>query len=120
MKFNFPLMGQQKKRDQVLSIDLGGRTTKAVLLQRSGNGFRLARYSIKDAPVYEQGFSAPMLAEHLRDVAQSLEPKTRQMTLSISANDCILRGIELPLLPVNQMRQMLRLNSKGYLQHDLS
>ncbi len=119
MNFNFPLVGQ-KKRDQVLSIDLGGRTTKAVLLQRSGNGFRLARYAIKEAPVYEHGFSATMLAEHLREVAQSLEPKTRQMTLSISAHDSILRGIELPLLPVSQMRQMLQLNSKAYLQHDLS
>jgi type IV pilus assembly protein PilM len=61
-----------------------------------------------------------MLSEHLRDVAQSLQPKTRQVTLSVSAADSILRGIELPLLPVNQMRQMLRLNSKAYLQHDLS
>jgi len=120
MKFNFPSIGHQKKKDQVLSIDLGGRSTKAVLLQRAGNNFKLARYSIKDAPVYEKGFSSAMLAEHLRDVAQSLEPKTRQITLSIGANDSILRGIELPLLPVNQMRQMLRLNSKAYLQHDLS
>lgn len=120
MKFNFPLLGQQKKRDQILSIDLGGRTTKAVLLQRNNNSVKLARFAIKEAPVYEKGFSAPLLAEHLRDVAQSLEPKTRQITLSVSATDSILRGIELPLLPVNQMRQMLRLNSKAYLQHDLS
>lgn len=120
MKFNFPLLGHQKKRDQILSIDLGGRTTKAILLQRNGNGLKLARYAIKEAPVYEKGFSAPLLAEHLREVAQSLQPKTRQITLSVSASDSILRGIELPLLPVNQMRQMLRLNSKAYLQHDLS
>jgi type IV pilus assembly protein PilM len=120
MKFNFPMLGQQKKREQVLSIDLGGRTTKAVLLQRAGNSLKLARYSIKEAPIYDRGFSAALLAEHLREVAQSLEPKTRQITLSISANESILRGIELPLLPVNQMRQMLRLNSKAYLQHDLS
>lgn len=120
MKFNFPLLGHQKKRDQILSIDLGGRTTKAILLQRNGNGLKLARYAIKEAPVYEKGFSAPMLAEHLREVAHSLQPKTRQITLSVSASDSILRGIELPLLPVNQMRQMLRLNSKAYLQHDLS
>lgn len=120
MKFNFPLLSHQKKRDQILSIDLGGRTTKAILLQRSGEHFKLARYAIKEAPVYDKGFSAPLLAEHLREVAHSLQPKTRQITLSISANESILRGIELPLLPVNQMRQMLRLNSKAYLQHDLS
>jgi type IV pilus assembly protein PilM len=121
MKFNLPFaIGQQKRRDQILSIDLGNRTTKAVLLNRNGNGFKLSRYAIKDAPVYEKGFSSALLAEHLRDVAHSLEPKTRQMVLSVGAMDSILRGIELPLLPVNQMRQMLRLNSKAYLQHDLS
>jgi type IV pilus assembly protein PilM len=120
MKFNLPFpIGQTKKRDQVLSIDLGSRHTKAVLLQRAGNGFKLSRYSIKEAPVYEKGFNPALLAEHLRDVAQSLQPKTRQMLLSISSSESILRGIELPLLPVNQMRQMLRLNSKTYLQHDL-
>jgi type IV pilus assembly protein PilM len=118
MKFNLPI--GQKKRDEILSVDLGSRTTKAVLLQRSGHGFKLARFTIKDAPVYERGFSGAMLSEHLRDVAQSLQPKTRQVLLSVSAADSILRGIELPLLPVNQMRQMLRLNSKAYLQHDLS
>src|SRR4051812_8402674 len=119
MKFNFPL-GNSKRRDEILSVDLGSRTTKAVLLQRHGHGFKLARFTIKEAPVYERGFAAGMLAEHLRDVAQSLQPKTRQVLLSVSAADSILRGIELPLLPVNQMRQMLRLNSKAYLQHDLS
>ena len=120
MKFNMPLLGQTRKRDEVLSVDLGSRTTKAVLLKRTGDHFKLARFAIKDAPVYDKGFSGAMLAEHLRDVAQSLQPKTRQVTLSVSAADSILRGIELPLLPVNQMRQMLRLNSKAYLQHDLS
>jgi type IV pilus assembly protein PilM len=121
MKFNLPFVsGHGKRRDQVLSIDLGSRTTKAVLMQRSGDTFKLSRYAIKEAPVYERGFSAALLAEHLRDVAHSLEPKTRQLMLSVSASDSILRGIELPLLPVNQMRQMLRLNSKAYLQHDLS
>jgi len=119
MKFTFPI-GQSKKRDEILSVDLGGRTTKAVLLQRNGKGFKLARYTVKEAPVYEKTFSPAMLSEHLRDVAQSLQPKTRQVLLSVSAADSILRGIELPLLPVNQMRQMLRLNSKAYLQHDLS
>jgi len=39
------LNGTAKKRDQVLSIDLGGRTTKAVHLQRKSDGFVLSRYA---------------------------------------------------------------------------
>src|SRR3954451_9047533 len=46
------LNGQTKRRDQVLAVDLGGRTTKAVHLTRRGEIFSLANYALLDAPVY--------------------------------------------------------------------
>ncbi len=39
------LNGVGTKRDQLLSIDLGGRTTKAVHLERDGDGFKMTRYA---------------------------------------------------------------------------
>jgi len=38
----------------MLSIDLGGRTTKAVHLQRKGDDFVLSRFVLLDAPIYEK------------------------------------------------------------------
>ena len=41
------------------------------------------------------------------------------MTVAIGAGDTVLRSTELPLMPLNEMRQMLKINAKNYLQQDL-
>lgn len=113
------LNGASKKREQVLSIDLGGRTTKAVQLQRKGDKFVLSRYALLDAPIYERSLSAELLGEHLKSVCQTLDSRTRVVSLAVGVNDSIVRHAELPLMPVGDMRQVLRNNTKTYLQQDL-
>ena len=113
------LSSTAKKRDQIIAIDLGDRTTKAVLMQRKGERYALARYVIRDSPPAEKDTAPAVLAEHLRAVVQALDAKTKQVTLAIGSRDSILRNIELPYLPVNEMRQMLKFNTKSYLQQDL-
>jgi type IV pilus assembly protein PilM len=94
-----PFLNQNKKRNQILAIDLGSRATKAVLLDRRQESFTLT--------------------EHLRSVVELMSPKTRQVTIAVGAEDSILRSTEMPLLPLNDMRQMLKFNAKNYLQQDL-
>lgn len=113
------LNGTAKKRDQVLSIDLGGRTTKAVHLQRKSDGFVLSRYALLDAPIYERNLSPDLLGEHLKAVCEALEAKTRAVSLAVGVNDSIVRHADLPQMPVGDMRQVLKNNSKNYLQQDL-
>jgi type IV pilus assembly protein PilM len=111
---------QAKKRDQIVAIDLGGRTTKAVHVQRKGGGFHFVNYSVVDAPAYEKGFSTEVLAEHLRSVTRTLGGnKVRSVTVAIGVTEALFRQIELPLMPLSDMRQMLKLNAKSYLQQDL-
>ena len=113
------LNGASRNRDQLLSIDLGGRTTKAVHLHRKGERFVLSQYALLDAPIYEKNLSADLLAEHLKAVYQALDPKPRTVSLSVGVNDAIVRHAELPQMPVNDMRQVLKNNTKNYLQQDL-
>jgi len=114
------LNGKPKGRDHVISIDLGARTTKAVYLQRRGESLGFARYALLDAPIYEKTLSVDMLAEHLKAVVQALETKSRHVSLGIGVNDSLVRHTELPLMPVDDMRQILKNNTKTYLQQDLS
>jgi type IV pilus assembly protein PilM len=114
-----PFLKNSRNRDQVLAVDLGTRTTKAVLLERKDNAFSLARFTVQDAPIYDKAMPHGLLAEHLRSILEAMQPKTRQVTLSIGAADSILRSTELPLMPVSEMRQMLKFNSKTHLQQDL-
>jgi type IV pilus assembly protein PilM len=110
---------RSKKRDQIVAIDLGSRTTKAVYLQRKGDHFALTRYTIQDAPVYTKNITPDMLSEHLRAVMQALDARMKSVILSLGVSDSILRNAELPQMPVPEMRLMLKYNTKNYLQQDL-
>ncbi len=114
----FPFLNGGRS-DQILAIDLGTRTTKAVLLDRVDKGLSLARFVVQDAPIYDKALPQGLLTEHLRNVVEALQPRTKYATIAIGINDSILRSTELPLLPLPEMRQMLKFNSKNYLQQDL-
>mgnify|MGYP001553476654 CR=1 FL=1 len=43
-----------KKRGQMMAVDLGSRTTKAVLMERRGEDLFLSRYALLDAPIFER------------------------------------------------------------------
>lgn len=114
------ISGSKRKRDQILAVDLGSRTTKAVHLQRRGDTFVLSRFALMDAPIFDKTMSADMLTEHLRSVTQSLEAKTKLVSLTTGVNDAVVRHVELPRIPLDDMRMILKHNSRNYLQQDLS
>ena len=108
-----------RKRDHVLAVDLGARTTKAVHLQRRGDKFTLINFALLDTPVHEKALSADTLADLLKEVGRQIGTRAKQVTLAIGVGDAVFKQIELPLMPVSDMRQMLKFNSKNYLQQDL-
>src|SRR5436190_9192229 len=110
----------KKRRDQVLAVDLGNRTTKAVHLQRRGAGYALCGYALVDAPIFEKALSPEMLSEHLKAVNQAFGGKARSVTLSIGVSDALVRPAEMPLLPTEDLRMVLKHSSRNYLQQDLT
>jgi type IV pilus assembly protein PilM len=107
------------RRNQMMVVDLGNRTTKAILLERRGEVLALTRYALLDAPIYEKKISVDLLSDHLRSVAEALGGSTKYVTLAIGLNEAVVRQVELPQIPVDEMRMVLKNNSKGYLQQDL-
>jgi type IV pilus assembly protein PilM len=114
------LSSQAKRRDQIVAIDLGARTTKAAHLQRKGDGYSIVGYAMHDAPAYEKSLSPALLGEHLSAISQAVSSRCKQVVLVIGVGDSLLRHADLPLVPVADMRIMLKFNSKNYLQQDLS
>ena len=112
--------GARKKRDHVVAIDLGGRTTKAVFLQRREGRYALNRYALLDAPIYEKSLSVELLTEHLKAVAQALDAKGKLTSIAVGVNQSIMRHVEMPRMPVDDMRLVLKNNSRNYLQEDLT
>jgi type IV pilus assembly protein PilM len=115
----FPYLTRQpKKREHIVAIDLGAHATKGVYLHNKGR-YCLAQYSIQETPVSERGVSKEVLADLIKKVVAELGARTRQVTLVMNVGDSMLKQIEMPMVPVNDMRMMLKLNSKNYLQQDL-
>src|SRR5690349_10973100 len=114
------LPAARKKRDQAFAIDVGARKTKAVLIQRRGDRFALAGYTIVDAPVAEKSIPEDALAEHLRAVADMLPSKGKvPATFTLGVDDAMVRHVEMPLMPPDDIRLILKNNSRTYLQQDL-
>lgn len=109
-----------KHRDEIVAVDLGGRHTKAVHLQNRGGQFHLLAYTIQDSPTDKAASSVDVLAEHLKSVSRALGDKTRNISIALGATDAVVRRAEMPPMPVGDMRQLLKFNSKNYLQQDLT
>lgn len=110
----------RRKLDQIIAVDLGSRFTKAVHVQRRSDGLALGGYAILDAPLYEKTLSVDLLKEHLAAVAKTLGAKARHLALTVSVNDAIVRHVDMPAMPDDDLRLVLKNNSRTYLQQDLS
>jgi len=110
----------RKKRDQMLAVDLGARSTKAVLLQRRGNRFALAGYSVLDTPIFDKVISEELLGEHLRNIVQTMQAKGKPVALTVGVEDAIVRHVEMPSMPPDDIRMILKNNPRVYLQQDLA
>ena len=109
----------RRKRAQMIAVDLGSRTTKACLFERRGEILALTRYALLDAPIFEKRISPEQLGDHLKAVAESLGNSTKYLIVAVGLEDAVVRQIELPQIPLDEMRQILRVNHKNYLQQDL-
>ena len=114
------ISSQSKKRDQVVAVDLGARTTKAVHVQRRGDKFSLNNFAVIDSPVCEKNSPPDVLADHLKNVVRALGGKAKQITLALGEGETLFRQVEMPLMPVADLRRMLKFSSKSYLQQELS
>jgi type IV pilus assembly protein PilM len=103
----------------MIAIDLGSRTTKAALFERRGEILALTRYALLDAPLFEKKISVELLGDHLKSVAEALGNATKYIIVAVGLEDAVVRQIELPQIPLDEMRQILKVNHKNYLQQEL-
>jgi type IV pilus assembly protein PilM len=115
----FLLGANRKKRAHMIAVDLGSRTTKAALFERRGEILALTRYALLDAPIFEKKMSPELLGDHLKSVAEALGNGTKYVIMAVGLEEAMVRQIELPQIPLDEMRQILKVNHKSYLQQDL-
>jgi type IV pilus assembly protein PilM len=80
----------------------------------------LSEYALVDAPIFEKALSAELLTEHLKAVTHALEAKPKTVSLTVGVSDAMVRTVEMPAMPVDDMRMVLKHNSRNYLQQDMA
>lgn len=109
----------RRRRNPMLVVDMGGRTTKSVVIEARSETLALTHYAMLDAPIFEKKISSDLLASHLREIVQKMDARPKSVTLTLALEDVMLKQIELPQVPVDDMRMIIKNNSKAYLQQDL-
>lgn len=109
----------ERKLDQLVALDLGTRTTKVVELQRKDGKLVLSRFALVDAPVSERVVSTEMLSDHLKTVNKEFRSKVKNLALTVGVNDALVRRVDVPQIPAEDLRSVVKLNSRTYLQQEL-
>lgn len=105
--------------DQIIAIDLGTRSTKAVCMEKDGDSLRLVSYTIQDRPDFGKVLTREVLSKHLLAVTEALNPKTKQIIFVVGASDALICHAEMPVIEPSAMRKMVKLNPRLYFQEDL-
>jgi type IV pilus assembly protein PilM len=61
-----------------------------------------------------------LLTEHLKAVTHALHTKPKLVSLTVGVSDTMVRTVEMPAIPVDDMRMVLKHNSRNYLQQDMA
>jgi type IV pilus assembly protein PilM len=110
---------RSKRREEIIAIDLGTKTTKAVVVARSGEDYSLRNYVLMEAPSAEKAFSRSVWADHVRKVGKALGSTTRRVVLALGPTSAIFSQTELPAASPSDLRKIVKLSPKNYLQQDL-
>jgi type IV pilus assembly protein PilM len=110
----------KRKRDQVVVVDLGSKVSKAVHLACSSGVYHLKGFATLDVPGENPAHYVDVFGEHVRELVDRTGGRGMQLCVAISVGDSLLRHAEMPVVPLHDMRTMLRFSSKNYLQQDLS
>ena len=110
---------RSQKRDELIAIDLGARVTKAVHLRKRGTEVLLLNYAFLELEEAERVPSRDVLAEHLRKVVRLLGTNVRRAVLSLGSAKSLLTHLDLPGASSSDLRRMIRLSPKNYLQRDV-
>lgn len=113
---------RSKGLKEVIAIDLGIRTTKAVHLRTGGTGrCELLDYTLQAAPAHDKRIITPeILCDHLKAVINSLGSTCRDVVIAVGVENSIVRPLELPAFAPADLRQLVKVNSKTYFQQELA
>jgi type IV pilus assembly protein PilM len=104
---------------EVVAIDAGSRVTKAVHLCRRADGYAVVAHALFETPSGERGGAGPRWVEVFRRATKALKTTCRHVVVVLGPPAAQLMHVDLPHTSVSDLRKMIKLSPKSYLQQDL-
>lgn len=105
----------------IVGIDLGNSSYKAVRLQRRGNQYVLTRAAL--VPIERDPASTAPLTEQtvvnqIKALTKQVKAADAEVHYTINSANSTVRYVELPKIPLEEVRSALKLNSANYLRQN--
>ena len=114
------LRSKTRGNPRVIGIELGGLTSRAVHLERSGDELKVLKFSVRESPLKEPNLTPAMLAEHFQKLAKDLQTHTKDLVVALGMEEAILQRVQMPRTSHDELRQILKLSGSKYFPQDMS
>jgi type IV pilus assembly protein PilM len=112
---------KQQKPSIALGLDLGTSVIKAAVVKRTNGHLELCQFATHPLParVGKPGTERE-LAEHLQQLLNEMSVSDRKACVAISCSSAMVCHTEFPRMPLDEIKNALKLNSARFLRRDLS
>ena len=110
---------EAKPRTQILAIELGTTTSKAVYLTRGKEKIQTIAHGVCDSPLASEEPSPAIIAAHFRKLAEAVGYPGRDIVVALPMRDVVLQSMLMPDVPGAELRQILKLSGRKYFHQDV-
>ncbi len=112
-------------KKQLVGLDIGSSSIKAVELKASRQGYELVSYGIEelaqDAVVDGAIMDAPLVAAGIANIFEKQNIKTKNVATAVSGHSVIVKRVPLPLMTEEELYDRIQAEaSQHYFSHSIS
>lgn len=108
----------------IIGLDIGSSSVKVVVLKKSKKGYKLQKLGIKSLPpeaiVDGAVMNASAVAETITELVGELKLKEKEVATSVSGHSVIIKKINLPYMPAEQLAESIRFEAEQYVPFDIN
>jgi len=114
------LRSKTRGAPRVIGIELGGLTSRAVHLERSGDQLKVLKFSVRESPLKDPNLTPALLAEHFQKLTKDLQANTRDIVVCLGMEEAILQRVQMPRTSNEELRQILKFSGTRYFPQDIN
>jgi type IV pilus assembly protein PilM len=118
------LMFGGSKQKQLVGLDIGSSSIKAVELKASRQGYELVSYGIEelaqDAVVDGAIMDAPLVAAGIANIFEKQNIKTKNVATAVSGHSVIVKRVPLPLMTEEELYDRIQAEASQHIPFDIA